>query len=323
VTRQFLSCDWGTSSFRIRWVAKGEIVREFQTKDGCRSIHDEALPSGEHRAVLYERFLRRALSNWPPSTDPLPLVISGMASSSIGWLELPYAATPLKLNASNLRFQRLEWNKPGWLAETYLISGLATDNEIMRGEETEAIGLLDEASGTTPSVLILPGTHSKHLLIANGQIESFCTYMTGELFDVLAHHSILKATVDLSHSVTPDSADLGAFDAGVRQAVNMGLGASLFQTRTRAVLKRSQATQNAWFLSGILIGAELADSARRIPKRRVLIAGAKPLRSLYAQAMRLMEGWSWHECSDRAVELAVPTAHRLFLENHGFGSGHS
>jgi 2-dehydro-3-deoxygalactonokinase len=310
----FLSCDWGTSSFRIRWVADGEIAREFHDESGCRSIHQEAIASGESPAVLYERFLGRVLSKWPPSAKPLPLVISGMASSSIGWVELPYAKAPLKLDATDLRFQRVEWSKPAWVDGTFLISGLATENEIMRGEETEAIGLIDEVNGDAPSLLILPGTHSKHLNIADGEIKGFSTYMTGELFDVLTRHSILKSTVDLSEI---DSPAVDAFEAGIRQAISAGLGASLFQTRTRAILKGSPATQNASFLSGVLIGAELADSVRRFPDRKIVIAGAKRLRSLYARAMRLINVSPWHECEERAVEMAVPTAHRLFLEQHG------
>jgi 2-dehydro-3-deoxygalactonokinase len=313
--REFLSCDWGTSSFRIRWIRDSEVVREFHDKTGCRTIHEEAIASGEQRPVLYERFLRKVLSNWPPAENRLPLVISGMASSSIGWIEVPYAPVPLKLNASDLRSEKISWNKPGWLGETYLISGVATENEMMRGEETEAIGLLDEGSGATPSVLVLPGTHSKHVFVANGRIENISTYMTGELFDVLARYSILKATVDCSTLFDAKPADSHAFDAGVRQGAQAGLGASLFQARARVVLKKIPATENAWFLSGLLIGAEIADSVRSSPKRRFLIGGAKVLRGLYAKAMRALELWSWNEFDDDLVEKAVPNAHALFLKH--------
>src|SRR5204862_880771 len=96
-----------------------------------------------------------------------------------------------------------------------------------------------------PSILVLPGTHSKHLFIANGQIEGLCTYMTGELFDVLTRHSILKATVDWSTRFAAKSDDSKAFDAGVRYGAQEGLGASLFQARTRSVLKQIPATETA------------------------------------------------------------------------------
>ncbi len=313
--REFLSCDWGTSSFRIRWVREGEILREFQDQTGCKVLHEQAVASGEARSLLYERFLHRVLSDWPPNHRSVPLVISGMVSSTIGWIELPYARAPLKLNASNLRWERIGWNKPGWIGETYLLSGLATETEIMRGEETEAIGLLDEASGSFPSILILPGTHSKHLCIANGEIANFRTYMTGELFDVLTRHSILKATVDCSTRFSPKPGDLKAFDAGVRHGAQEGLGASLFQARARSVLQENPPTENAWFLSGVLIGAEIADSTRRFSKMRFLIGGRKALRDLYAKAMHILDGWSWHQFDESLVDKAVPRAHALFL-NH-------
>jgi 2-dehydro-3-deoxygalactonokinase len=312
---EFLSCDWGTSSFRLRRIRDGEIVHEFQDKTGCKVLHDQAVNSGEDRCTLYQGFLRRVLSEWPASQQTVPLVISGMASSSIGWIELPYARAPLNLNARNLRYERMTWNKPGWLGETYLISGVATETEIMRGEETEAIGLLDSARGAIPSILVLPGTHSKHLFIANGQIENFCTYMTGELFDVLTRHSILKATVDCSTLFAAKPEDSKAFDAGVRQGAEVGLGASLFQARARAVLKQISATENAWFLSGVLIGAEIADSSRRFPKKRFLLGGTKALRELYAKAMHSLDTWSWHQFDESRVDKAVPTAHALFLKH--------
>ena len=168
--REFLSCDWGTSSFRLRWVSGKEIVGLFSDETGCRTIFDRATAKDTDRATLYANFLSGVLNSvaqkrWgeapaepnitefgerlgrslaPP--DRLELVISGMASSSIGWEELPYAGTPLALDASNLAFRRLEWENPSWISETYLISGVATEDDIMRGEETEAIGLLNQTS---------------------------------------------------------------------------------------------------------------------------------------------------------------------------------
>lgn len=311
--REFLSCDWGTSSFRLRRIADGEIVREYVDKTGCKTVHEEALKTGEPRAILYERFLRRVLSHWPPSAEPLSLVISGMASSSIGWVELPYTSTPLKLNASNLCYQSVSWQKPGWVSDTFLISGAASKNDIMRGEETEAIGLLDETSASSASTLILPGTHSKHLFIEDGEIKNFCTYMTGELFEVLTRHSILKATVDCSTMFAPSAADLRDFEGGVRQAENAGLEASLFQVRARAVLGSIPSTQNAWFLSGLLIGAELLDLIRRFPKRKILLGGAQPLRGLYSNGLKTLDVWSCEPFEDRIIDRAIPRAHALLL----------
>jgi 2-dehydro-3-deoxygalactonokinase len=339
--REFLSCDWGTSSFRIRWVVGREVLLSYQDDTGCRVMFDRAAKSpSESRATVYESFLRKILSSlaktwWgevpaeplatgnridrlgrslaPP--DQLELVISGMASSSIGWEELAYARTPLALDASNLSFKRLAWNKPEWISETYLISGAATEEEIMRGEETEAIGLLNQVSTPDGCLLILPGTHSKHILIRDRRIETFTTYMTGELFDVLAHHSILKATIDLASFANLQRSDWKAFETGVDRATKSGLCGSLFQTRTRAILKQCPPGENAWFLSGQLIGAELAEAATKIAGIPILLGGVTRLRSLYARALGLVGVKNFHEFDDATVAAALPTAHALFLES--------
>jgi 2-dehydro-3-deoxygalactonokinase len=238
-----------------------------------------------------------------------------MASSSIGWEELPYARTPLGLDASNLVFKRLDWPKPSSISETYLLSGAATDDDIMRGEETEAIGLLSQIPPTEHCVLILPGTHSKHLLISNGRIETFNTYMTGELFDVLTHHSILKVSTNADAPSSLDTADWKAFDDGVLRAAKSGLGLSLFQTRTRAILKQCPPAQNTRFLSGLLIGAELGDALARMTGAKLLLGGAAHLRNLYARALQVLGAKDFYEFSESQAAKAVPAAHALFLQN--------
>jgi len=317
--RAFLSCDWGTSSFRLRWIEGGQIIREQRENPGCKAVFEQAPASGPAREALYARFLRGALDGWAPAAEPLPLVISGMASSTIGWRELPYARAPLRLDGSNLRYEMLAWDQPPWVSRTFLISGLATDEEIMRGEETEALGLLNGVPTDEDCVLILPGTHSKHLEAGSGQISGITTYLTGELFDLLARHSILKATTDLASLDSDDPACLAAFDAGARQARRLGLGASLFRTRTRAILQGASAGENTWFLSGLLIGAELDDLGKRRPVRRVLLGGAAPLRRLYARVLSAAGPlvFHWEELPDPLVDTAVPRAHSVFLESLG------
>jgi len=131
-----------------------------------------------------------------------------MASSSVGWRELPYAKTPFPLDGSGVRSDELTWSKPEWLGPVHLISGVATACDMMRGEETEIIGLMSEASLASQrnrSLLILPGTHSKHVWIEDQSVVEFRTFMTGELFEVLGQQSLLKASVDAAVQVRSDS----------------------------------------------------------------------------------------------------------------------
>ena len=305
--REFLSCDWGTTSFRLRWIVDGEILREHSDQTGCKALFGS---SGENRADSFATHLRSAISKLDlPNSRTLPLAISGMASSTIGWRELPYAQLPLGLDGTQLRFEPLLWNSPPQITQTFLVSGAATENDMMRGEETEAIGLMVALeTEITDAVLILPGTHSKHLTIANSQITTIRTFMTGELYEALTEHTVLRASITKRSPL-----DQKAFMKGIDCAATHGLAGALFQTRTRNVLQREPPEANASFLSGILIGDELrAINATTPPK--VLIAGADIIRESYSVAAHHLR-ISAHIFSSEEVRLAVPRAHAQILSH--------
>jgi len=190
MNREFLSCDWGTTSFRLRRVAGPDctVIREIREPSGVKSLYEEAMRSGAEieagRAKVFAGFLHRKcealLAGQKTPERELPLVISGMASSSVGWRELPYAKTPFPLDGCGLRSQEVNWSKPEWVGPAHLISGVATTCDMMRGEETEIIGLMSDAS-LAPlrerSLLILPGTHSKHVWIEDQSVVEFRTFM--------------------------------------------------------------------------------------------------------------------------------------------------
>jgi 2-dehydro-3-deoxygalactonokinase len=308
MNHRFLSCDWGTTSFRIRWVEPDlRIVREQRSETGCKTVYEQAQSSGRDRAELFAEFLSKRLREWDGfASEVMPLVISGMASSTVGWRELPYLQGPLNLDGSNLRSEKIHWDAPRWINDTFLISGVAIHPEMMRGEETEAIGIVAELR-QSKGTLILPGTHSKHLHLATGQVTAISTFMTGELFDLLATHSLLKASIELTGEPDP------SFEEGVLWAARHGLARSLFRVRTRAVLDRSPGRENASFLSGLLIGAELSE----LPKGEepIIIGGAGKLAQLYARALTALEFPS-RRWKLAVTDRAVVRAHALFLNEH-------
>jgi 2-dehydro-3-deoxygalactonokinase len=312
--RQFLSCDWGTSYFRLKRVLGGKVVARFQDENGCKRLHQTAGADANTRSELFERHLLAALDKVvPPNnnpTKPLPLIISGMASSTIGWLELPYARAPIPLDGANLKVETLTWKKPAAVSKSYLVSGVATRTDIMRGEEAEAIGLLNFLTNRPANlVLVLPGTHSKHLHVSEGSLRDFQTYMTGELYSVLSHHSVLAASVAQQPHFSDD-----AFHTGIDAALQPGLAASLFRTRTRQVLGKKQPEENAWFLSGLLIGSELKELIRA-GVAEILLGGAPSLRDLYGKALQHLGLLNSRAFSDAECENAVVRGHEIILSH--------
>ena len=267
---KFVSCDWGTSTFRLR-LAGGPATAEVRTDEGAARL---AALAGDRAEAFRDTLDRGLLQLGAP--DDLPVVISGMASSTIGWRELPYARLPFALDGRNA-----VWDRIG--DRVHLISGFRGDADMLRGEETQAIGLAAALGSELPDrvTLVLPGTHSKHLDVNGRVVTGVRTFMTGELFDLLVHHSILR------HSTGPAAPfDSAAFAEGVSETRGKPITAALFRVRTRQVLDRQPAAANTSFLSGLLIGAELVSLAESgLP---VIVAAGEAVRTAYATAAEVL-----------------------------------
>lgn len=277
-TTHFVSCDWGTSRFRLRLVDRSSNwpVAEHVTDQGILSLAS-AHPEREKRPAILSQVLNQGLTVLGIHNQPgIPVVISGMASSTLGWHHLPYAPLPAPLDGRTLRF--LDLDEGG--RQVRLVSGLQSAGDVMRGEETELVGLLGEPMQRAlaeNSLVVLPGTHSKHVRLRAGQIVDFTTHLTGELYALLCRDSTLDLRADTAF-------DSGAFVAGVRASRDAGMSAALFQTRARTVLGLLPAKHGRSFLSGVLIGGEVAALARAEASQIVLAAG-EALAGQYALAV--------------------------------------
>ena len=205
-----------------------------------------------------------------------------MAGARQGWVEAPYLKTPTRLDALHEGAIRVE--APG---DIRILPGIAQARadrpDVMRGEETQLLGVTEpDFSG----LVCIPGTHSKWVRIEDGQVVEFSTYMTGELFSVIAQHSILAHAVEAAAS----PADSQAFPRrpfATALAAPTALTASLFRLRAAQLLGFEQRTDGAARLSGLLIGTEIADAQRRHGSlRSVRLIGAGALGQLYEVGAR-------------------------------------
>lgn len=278
VTR-FISCDWGTSRLRLRLVEPAErrILVERATDEGIQALareHPDPRGRDEFLAAVLERNIARLDADVP---SDLPVVISGMASSTLGWISLPYARLPAPVDGRTLRFADLQSRgRP-----VRIVSGLQADSDVMRGEETELIGLFADPARLALAedcTVVLPGSHSKHVRVQQARIVGFSTFLTGELYALLAGHSTLATQ---GETVFDDD----AFVAGARASRTLGLSAALFQTRARTVLGHLPTRLSRAFLSGVLIGAEVAALAGN-PPARIMLAATEALARPYALALR-------------------------------------
>lgn len=262
-----IGIDWGTTSFRAWRMGAGGKVLE-AVGDGPGILAAGALPGG-FRQALQDR-----IGGW---LDGGPVIASGMITSRNGWVETPYLSLPLDAAA---------------LADSltlhdgiHFVTGAVSDPDgpapdVMRGEETEIIGHL--AGGGADGLFVLPGTHSKWARARGGRITAFRTVMTGEVFAVLRDHSILGRLIQ------PGPGNEDAFRRGVEAGWQDGaLLGRIFSARTLALLDRLAPQDIADYLSGLLIGDEVAQGARDAGGP-VTIIGRGDLAARYRIALDMM-----------------------------------
>lgn len=244
----FAAVDWGTSSFRLWLMTRdGTALEERRTDEGMAKAS---------AACGFGKILKEHLSALG-AADDLPVIICGMAGARQGWTEAGYVTVPALPEAILKGAVRV----PGEARDIRILPGLANRDpahpDVMRGEETQLLGALADL-GDGPQLACMPGTHSKWVELDGPTVTRFSTYMTGELFDVVAKHSLL------AHSLAGnDGMDMAAFRSAVMKAVQEPGRASnlLFAIRAGQLLEGAPADVSRARLSGTLIGLEIAGAS--------------------------------------------------------------
>jgi 2-dehydro-3-deoxygalactonokinase len=217
--------------------------------------------------------------------DGVPIVACGMIGSRQGWIEAPYCECPADLRAVAAGLTAVPDTAlaivPGLICRDD--DGIA---DVMRGEETQILGASAE-DARTREVILLPGTHSKWAIIGPEGIEVFSTFMTGELYAVLVEHSILGRLASAG-------SDADALARGVRHSLraDAALSHDLFSARTLALTGQLAPSSVGDYLSGVLLGAEIAAARRwlermRVTATRLTVVGAQALVQRYRSALAI------------------------------------
>jgi 2-dehydro-3-deoxygalactonokinase len=269
ITPAWIAVDWGTSNLRA-WAmgTRGEILAEAASDEGMGKLAREG----------FEPALLRLIAPWLGKARTR-VVACGMVGSRQGWCEAPYRAvpcTPLD------RAAQVVAPTTDPRIEVQIAPGLkqVSPADVMRGEETQIAGALARMPGYD-GILCLPGTHSKWAQISAGEVVSFQTFMTGELFALLSEASVLR------HGMQGAGWDDAAFDSAVSEALSRPerLGARLFGIRAEGLIAGLTAPAARARLSGLLIGTELAAARPYWLGQRVTLIGAEKLSAAYARAL--------------------------------------
>ena len=261
----YIAIDWGSTHLRAWYYRQGECIDQRRSEAGVTRL------AGRSPAEVFAS----VTEGWP--VDQLPVVMAGMVGSNAGWQAVPYLPCPVSLTQLATRLNRVAgkaWIVPGLCLER------RDNHNIMRGEETQLLGAVNLAAATT---YVLPGTHAKWVQADGDTVHDFRSVMTGELHHLLLQHSLLGA------GLPPQQPDNAAFRDGLETGCNdRSILSRLFEVRAAHVLGSRPAESTSEFLSGLLIGHEVAQMQQQFALNRrqplTLIADGS-LAERYQQAM--------------------------------------
>lgn len=261
-----IGVDWGTSNLRVMRIAEGGAVLDSRS---------DPRGAGGLAPDQFHGVLQEVAGDW--LTQGLPILVSGMAGARGRWREMAYLPCP-----AGVADLATAVASPDDAPQVRIVPGVAVFEDgllqdVVRGEETQVFGL----DAPDDAVVVGPGTHSKWIRTAGGRITGFRTFMTGELFAAIRKGTILGA--DMGDPGVDDE----AFAAGVQRALrDPAVTAALFSVRVEGLAGRLSPASAADYLSGLLIGAEVAAQVDA-NHRPVILIGADALCRRYAAALAL------------------------------------
>ena len=295
--------DAGTTNTRVWLVAGHKILARREAtigaRDTARDGHSRAL-----RGTL--RDLIGTVRARTPLGTPAPLLVAaaGMITSPQGLCEVPHVAAPA--GAAELAAgARVSLLTDVTDVPILFVPGIRTGSldggeagigsvDVMRGEETLAIGLVHLGRIPAGSLLLHVGSHWKVIRIdAAGRVAGSVTSLAGEMLQAVTNQTILASGLPSTPLVAPDE-DL--LRQGMEEARRSGLARALFCVRLLELAGRSSPEGRLSFLVGAFIGAELAGleaGGALVPGMTVTIAGDDKVGGAWQLALQ-RAGWAAH-----------------------------
>lgn len=289
-----LTIDTGTTNTRVTAWQDGDVVVMTSCPVGVR---DTAITGS---TAKLEKALRDTIAGvlfaaGMTESDIGLVLASGMITSNMGLCEIPHVPAPAGIDelAAAVREVRIErvWHAPiafvpgvrNAVADIGLHNVEAMD--MMRGEETEALALVERLALAEPAVIALPGSHSKFVGIdAEGRIDGCVTTLAGELLQVISHETILAGSLPDGFA---DDIDKEMLLAGAAAARRVGLGRACFSVRILDQFTDRDTNARANFLLGAVLASDIltlkhSSAIRMRPDTRFVVSGKPILRDAIA-----------------------------------------
>ena len=292
-TDSWIALDWGTSHLRA-WLlnSSGEILDQRSSDQGMNSLSPNQ----------FEGVLLAQIDPWLNDDTCTQVLACGILGSRQGWIEARYDSAPCSPGKT---LTKAPVNDPR--INVHICPGIKqlAPADVMRGEETQVAGLLTDAADFS-GVVCLPGTHCKWVRVVEGKITEFQTFLTGELYGLLAKQSVLR------HSLDTSDWDEQAFKVAIDDSMArpQSITAQLFALRAETLIGDLSAAGANARLSGLLIGLELASSKDFWAGQQVTIIGECQLSRHYSQALQMLSVTSTQANSETMTLKGLSLAYR-------------
>lgn len=258
-----LIINCGTTNLRVYLTDEtGNVLAEKHSPDGVRHTAIDG-HNGRLKAGL-KRLIGELLSeNGQTAADVSDCIAYGMITSNLGLTEIPHLIAPAGKAALREGMRTLSFPEIAPFPIRFIPgvrnsdAAVTPENyggmDMMRGEETEAVGLYALLHCEGPVVFILPGSHQKFVKMnEEGEITGCRTSVSGELLEALTMHTVLADAVGRAY-VTAESFCPDMVRTGAVSAEKDGLGRAAFSGRILSTLgNRSEAEIRNYLLGAVL-----------------------------------------------------------------------
>ncbi|RWR12149.1 2-dehydro-3-deoxygalactonokinase [Siminovitchia fortis] len=313
--------DTGTTNSRIRLVDnRNNLIRDSENfRIGVRNTaidgHNKKL-----KEAIHERIGQILNRNGLDANEISYIVASGMITSNLGLYEVPHVKGPITIE------ELADFSKVICLEELYNIpcvfvpgmSNSVSYNEknldfinhfdVMRGEEVESVGLIKQLNLKGKGILVLPGSHTKFVIIDENQTISTClSTLAGETLMAIQRETILS---DSLNSSLIESIDEEILLKGFEAARTYGLTRSFYHIRLLQLFSNLDENACANYFVGAVLAADIQSLLATIPDVNkvnwIAVGGNNPLRQAFVFLLGFSgPEWSVIEATDQQVEYSM------------------
>lgn len=277
----YITIDGGTTNTRINLIEERKIIDTKKIEIGAR----KNMQKGDLLKKEIKKGIEKILSeNDIKQEDILAIIASGMITSEFGICHLPHIDAPAGIKELAESIKELVIKEISDIP-FYFIRGVKMPSssfetaDLMRGEETELMGILKEEE---ECIYVLPGSHSKIIRTDNtGRICGFSTMLTGEMIQALSENTILKDAVDLK----TESINYTYLLKGYDYCKEAGINKALFKTRVlKNVFGADKEETYSFFIGAVLCGEieEIEESTAK----KVIIGGKAQIKKAIVQILK-------------------------------------